>query len=669
MSWELASFLILGAVLLGGFAWYERSRPPAQVVALVAAMAALAIAGRIAFAAFPNVKPTTDIVIFAGYALGAAPGFAVGALAALVSNFWFGQGPWTPWQMAGWGLCGVLGAVLALGVRNAGRLSLAAVCGFAGIAYGALLNFSLMATYGGDLSLERFGVLMGRALPFDLAHVAGNVAFALLAGPAMVRMLARFRERFEWQRGRRAEPAPGGPGLAPRLGGGGVAALLLLALLLGAGSAQAAAPDAERGAAWLLAAQNADGGFGASLDSDSGADMTAWAMLALEASGRNPADVSSGGRSAVDFLRGHLGEVKSPGDLARTILALQGAGLDPRDFGGANLVSQLLAKRRANGSYEGWPGSTAFAAIALRAAGAEGSLGATLSWLREVQNEDGGWGDVPGSPSTADGTGAAMQALDPDSKAVGRGLSYLRQTQRKGGGFPLGNNGIVNTQSTAWAIQGILAAGGDPDSYRRGGKSAPEYLAAQQQEDGQFRYSKTSDQTPVWVTSYGVTAAAGKYFPIAAVPRAPEPKLSKARTGGLIPGLTPGTSPSGGSVPPVSAPPAVPSTGSPATPEPSPVPLPGTAGGGGGVSPNVLRPPGQNAPGASAGTVPPAGRERGDTASSATEPLASSPDEASGDESKGSPAAAAGIGLLAGALLCALGYGGYRLWMRQRYGL
>ena len=75
MSWELVSFLILGAVLLAGFAWYERSRPPSQVVALVAALAALAIAGRIAFAAFPNVKPTTDIVIFAGYALGGAPGF------------------------------------------------------------------------------------------------------------------------------------------------------------------------------------------------------------------------------------------------------------------------------------------------------------------------------------------------------------------------------------------------------------------------------------------------------------------------------------------------------------------------------------------------------------------------------------------------------------------
>ena len=161
-----------------------------QVVALVAALAALAIAGRIAFAAFPNVKPTTDIVIFAGFALGAAPGFAVGALTALVSNFWFGQGPWTPWQMAGWGLCGVLGALVALGFRNAGRLTLAATCGFAGIAYGALLNFSLMATYGGELSLERFGVLAARAIPFDAAHAIGNIVLALIAGPAIVRMLA-----------------------------------------------------------------------------------------------------------------------------------------------------------------------------------------------------------------------------------------------------------------------------------------------------------------------------------------------------------------------------------------------------------------------------------------------------------------------------------------------
>src|ERR671923_1026480 len=110
MSWQVAAYALLALVLAGGLAWYELSRPPARTVALVAALAALAVAGRLAFAAIPNVVATTDIVLIAGYAVGAAPGFAVGALAALVSNLWLGQGPWTPWQMAGWGLCGLLGA-------------------------------------------------------------------------------------------------------------------------------------------------------------------------------------------------------------------------------------------------------------------------------------------------------------------------------------------------------------------------------------------------------------------------------------------------------------------------------------------------------------------------------------------------------------------------------
>jgi len=657
VSWELTSFLILAAVLVAGFAWYERSRPPAQVVALVAALAALAIAGRIAFAAFPNVKPTTDIVIFAGYALGGAPGFAVGALAALVSNLWFGQGPWTPWQMAGWGLCGILGAGLALGVRNAGRLSLAATCGFAGIAYGALLNFSLMATYGGDLSLERFGVLQARALPFDLAHAAGNVAFALLAGPAMVRMLTRFRERFEWGRGNvEDEPPAASRGLSPGLRTGGVAALLLLALALGAlAPGRAQASEVSRAAEWLVSAQNGDGGFGSSPDDDSGAEMTGWSMLGLEAAGRNPLDVARKGRTPVDFLRGAVGQLKSPGDLARTILALAGAGVDPRDFGGANLVSQLLAKRRDNGSFEGWPGSTAFAVIALRAAGASGGLAKSLSWLHDVQNEDGGWGDVPGSPSTADGTGAAMQALSPESKSVGRGISYLRDAQRSGGGFPLGGNGAVNTQSTAWAIQGILAAGGDPANYRRGGKSAPEYLEAQQESDGHYRYSKSSDQTPVWVTAEVLVAVAGDYLPISAPPREPTP----SPTGGLIPGLTPG---------PSTPPPVAPSTTVPGFPESSTVPPASSGIGGSGPLPKGAVPsPGSLGAGApSSPAAPEAAEEDEAVPSESSAPQSTEPVE---DESSSNPLGAAALGLLAGCLLFGVGLGARKLWMRQRYGL
>jgi energy-coupling factor transport system substrate-specific component len=521
MSWELASFLILGAALLGGFAWYERSRPTSQVVALVAALAALAVAGRLAFAALPNVKPTTDIVIFAGYALGPAPGFVVGGLAALVSNFWFGQGPWTPWQMAGWGMCGILGAGLAVVRPRAGRLTLAVVCALAGIAYGALLNFSLMATYGGDLSWQRFLVLESRAVPFDAAHAIGNAALALVAGPAMIRMLVRFRERFEWR--------------APA-----VASVLLLALALASVlPARAQASETSSASEWLVSAQNADGGWGSSPGHSSATDMTAWAMLGLEASGRNPLDISSEGHNPVDYLRGHVDELSSPGDYARTILALKGAGVDPHDFGGRDLVSALAGQRRNNGSYEGWPGSTAFAVIALRAGGG-GGIDQSISWLAKVQNGDGGWGDVPGSPSTADGTGAAMQAM-PDSSVAEHGLGYLRNVQRPSGGFAIGSSGAVNAQSTAWAVQGMVAVGTDPASVHEQGKSPLEYLAARQDADGHYRYSASSDQTPVWVTGQVLAATAGDSFPVPPVPRAAPAPPTSSDLGAATPVVPPST--------------------------------------------------------------------------------------------------------------------------------
>jgi energy-coupling factor transport system substrate-specific component len=352
--------------------------------------------------------------------------------------------------------------------------------------------------------------------------VLGNAALALVAGPAMVRMLVRFRERFEWQQrpARAAGARPSSP-LGGALRSGGVAALLLVALLALA-PAPSQAASTTQAADWLESVQNRDGGFGPSASDESGAATTCWVMLGLEAAGRNPLDVvSSKGQTPVDFLRKEVGAATSPGDVARTILALEGTGLDPHDFGDHNLVAELLAARRDNGSYHGWPNSTAFAVVALRAAGVDGGVQKSLDWLRKVQNEDGGWGDTPGSPSTTDGTGAVMQALSPDSKAAGQGLFYLRhQAQQKGGGFPLGGNGTVNTMSTAWAIQGILAVGGNPDSFRRGSVSGPEYLAHNQRGDGSYRYanpdqttSEVANQTPVWVTGQVLVAPCHRASP------------------------------------------------------------------------------------------------------------------------------------------------------------
>jgi prenyltransferase beta subunit len=630
MSWQLASFLVIGVVLLGGFAWYERSRPPSQVVALVAALAALAIAGRIAFAAIPNVKPTTDIVIFAGYALGAAPGFAVGALAGLVSNFWFGQGPWTPWQMAGWGLCGILGAALALGGRNVGRLTLAAVCGVAGVAYGALLNFSLMATYGGDLSLQHFLALEGRAVPFDAAHAVGNVTLALIAGPAMVRMLVRFRERFEWKRADRVDRAPTvGSGLSPGLGGVAAALLIVAALSTVVPPARAGGSGADRAAHWLVSVQNTDGGFGSSPGNDSSAAMTGWAMLGLEAAGRNPFDVSRGGHTPLDFLRSNQEEISSTGDLARTILALEGAGANPRSFAGRDLVAELAKRRRDNGSFENWPNDTAFSIIALRQAGATGGLDKSFDWLHKVQNHDGGWGDVPGSPSTADGTGAVMQAM-PDTDAARHGLAYLRKAQRPGGGLPLGGTGPVNSQSTAWAVQGIRAVGADPGSIRQGGDSLMDYLASRQESDGHYRYSASSNQTPIWVTGQVLVATAGKSFPIPPPPRVRQAPTSKAG----IPSST---------------------SNSAASPGPSAVSSGSDGDGGPGAPPKRFAPQRPPAPGTAATTSPAGGLEGEGSDPTQSGALASK-------TSNTNPWPAIGIGLAVAGLAL-----GSVWWLARRY--
>lgn len=611
MSWQLASFAILAAVLLGGFVWYERSRPSSQIVALVAALAALAIAGRLALAAIPNVVATTDIALFAGYALGPAPGFAVGAFAGLVSNFWLGQGPWTPWQMAGWGMCGIFGALLALGFRDAGRFTLAAACGLAGIVYGALLNFSLMATYGGELSLERFLALESRALPFDLAHAIGNVVIALIAGPAIVRMLVRFRQRFQWR--------------APA-----IAAVAVTALIVAGGLPSAAqAADTTKTVDWLLKHQNGDGGWGPSIGDESSVTTTAWVMLGLEAAGGNPHDVQKNGRSPVDFLRANVDDLDSPGDFARTIVALDGAGDDPRSFGGRDLVRGLLNRRATNGSYVGWPGTTAFAVIALRAVGATGSLSHTSAWLAKAQNPDGGWGDLPQPPSTADGTGAVLQAI-PHTKPAIDGLEYLRRHQRANGGFVTGGNGAVNSMSTAWAVQGMLAVGADPATIREGGDSALDYLRRRRARDGHYTYSADSDQTPIWVTAQVLAAVAGEAFPI----DRPPPRLRE-------PGEEEGRSASPGTVTPPSSDaeplPGFPESSTegavpPGSFEPSPGAPPPTGGGGAAPFPTVPGPTGPE------GIAP-----EGTTAPAAPPFEASPPDPPK-------PLAPVGIGLGAGGL-------------------
>jgi energy-coupling factor transport system substrate-specific component len=492
MTWQLSSFAILALALAGGFAWYERTKPDARIIALVATLAAFAAIGRIAFAAFPNVKPTTDIVLIAGYALGGGPGFVVGAIAALTSNFFFGQGPWTPWQMAAWGLTGALGAGLALATRDRiPRWLLALVCAAAGFAFAAVQDVGDWVTYS-DHSLRQLGVYVGSGIGFDVIDAVGCVVFALAFGPWLLRSIQRFARRLTvtWQ------PV-------------GTTAAMLVVALVAVGQARAAPTPAG----YLLAAQNQDGGFGGSRGQPSSDLFSGWAALGLAAIGDNPADVRNGGASLLAYIEAHPGT--DPGSIERTMLVAGAAGVAATDFGGHDLVAELRHDFKPDGSVSDQTNLTSFAVLALRAVGLAPPP-RMLGWLIRQQDSDGGFSfTTAGGGSDVDDTGAVLEALagEPGAgHARARAVRFIRSQLNRDGGLPSLPGSTSNAQSTAWAVQGLVAAGADA-------AAALAYLSSLIAPDGHVRYSRGIDQSPVWVTAEALMALARKPLPLPAVAR------------------------------------------------------------------------------------------------------------------------------------------------------
>jgi energy-coupling factor transport system substrate-specific component len=187
--------LLLAAtgLLVAGAAWLETGPNASKEIVLVATLAAVAAAGRVLFVAIPGVQPVTVITVAAGAALGARAGFATGAVAALASNFFLGQGPWTPWQMRGWGACGVAGAFLAPLIRRR-RAAFAVVCFMLGFAFSALMDLWLWVTFWPH-TWQALTVVFGQGVSFEAAHAIGNVVIALAIGPELLRLLERYSRR------------------------------------------------------------------------------------------------------------------------------------------------------------------------------------------------------------------------------------------------------------------------------------------------------------------------------------------------------------------------------------------------------------------------------------------------------------------------------------------
>ncbi len=520
MSWPLASFGIVFGSLLVGWLAYERARPSARMIAVVGTLAALAALGRDAFVALPEVKPITAMTLVVGYALGPMAGFTVGAVGMLASNVLLGQGPWTPWQMAAWGLVGLVGAGLGrLSGRRLNRWQLALACAAA-----ALMAKEIMNVYdwslGGIYTPAALGASVAEGLPFDLANTAASFVFGFAFGPELGRVLARMRTRMEvrWE-------------IA-----GTATSLLVLVLVLGTGGLGAARADGAfaqvaRGGpsltpelSYLKHAQAANGGFGAALGEHSSELYTAWAAMALAAGAQSPQQVTHGGHSVLDALREEAATLTTTGDFERTILALHACGVQARTLGSVDLEAKLLSTRRADGSIADQVNLTAFGILALRAEGRpphDGVVRAAGRWLERQQNADGGFNFATrGSFSEVDDTGAALEAivaagLDPRT-LIARAVAYITHAQNLDGGFPEDPGEESNAQSTAWAVQGLVAVGHDVEAVKRTGSRSPlGYLETLVEGDGSVRYSRTSAQTPVWVTAEALMALARKPLPIA----------------------------------------------------------------------------------------------------------------------------------------------------------
>lgn len=197
MTGAALTVVLVVAVLAMTMTAVERGRGGVRELALVAALGAVAAAGRVLTAPIPSVQPVTVICLVAGVALGVRAGLAVGPIAALVSNGFLGQGPWTPGQMTLWALVGLSGALLAPALRTVPAMAVAA--GAWGILFGWGMNLWELATFGPDVSAAAFTAAAARSLPFDVAGAAGNALFTLAAGAALLRLLARYAERCRFE--------------------------------------------------------------------------------------------------------------------------------------------------------------------------------------------------------------------------------------------------------------------------------------------------------------------------------------------------------------------------------------------------------------------------------------------------------------------------------------
>ena len=199
-QYALVAVLVLIECMLPFFMVFEGRRPQARELVIIAVLCAISVAGRAAFFMLPQFKPVMAMTIISGVALGGESGFLVGALSMLVSNMFFSQGPWTPWQMFCMGIIGFLAGVLfRKGWLRRSRSSLCVFGAFCAIViYGGIMNPAsvLMWANADTLTWQVLLTYYVTGFPMDCIHAAATVFFLWIAAEPMLEKLDRIKRKY-----------------------------------------------------------------------------------------------------------------------------------------------------------------------------------------------------------------------------------------------------------------------------------------------------------------------------------------------------------------------------------------------------------------------------------------------------------------------------------------
>ena len=193
----LTSTLMVVELMIPFFLTFEGRKPQARELVILAVMCALAVAARVAIP-IPNFKAIFAVIMIAGIAFGPESGFLVGAVAALSSNFFFSQGPYTPWQMMAYGAGGMLAGIVFRRGRLPRKPMVMAIVGFLGVAWivGPLLDTCTLFLAPITINLKNICLIYASGFPMNLVQAGSTAAVLLVLGRPMLEKLERIQRKY-----------------------------------------------------------------------------------------------------------------------------------------------------------------------------------------------------------------------------------------------------------------------------------------------------------------------------------------------------------------------------------------------------------------------------------------------------------------------------------------